>query len=115
MKLTRQLIILLSLVLVISPVTEAYSALMSDSETTQTSHCDQSKQNVVEKSCCQNDQCNSNSLTMQCSHAGNLSALSTDGRIVSSRITLSFSVTSLTQELDKGSPNIPHRPPIVTL
>ena len=111
MKLTRQLIILLSLVLVISPVTEAYSALMSDSETTQTSHCDQLNQNVDEKSCCQNDQCNSNSLTMQCSHA----ALSTDGGIVSSRNILSFSVTTLTQELDKGSPNIPHRPPIVTL
>lgn len=111
----KPLIILLSFLLVISPVSVAYSALMSDNEQNQTSHCEQSTHDQDEMSCCQDDQCNNSCLTMQCNHFGKLSGLSEDDRIVSSFNSLFFTVSTLTQVLDKGSPNIPLRPPIVTL
>jgi len=108
----KKIIFLLSLLLVISPVSVAYSALMSDSETKQTSHCEQSSHEQESKSCCQDDQCNNHCQSMQCNHLSKLSALSVDTGIKSLQTALSYTAAILLYGPDNGLAKTPLRPPI---
>ena len=123
---TRRLIILLSFLLVLSPVTSAFSMQvdhgrmehsreMTLAEMDNASACMQTVQDQVDKSCCQDNQCNEHCQTMQCSNSGQLSALSINGSIESSFITLSQIHARLFHEPAMGISNTPLRPPIVYL
>ncbi len=111
----KKIIILLSLLLVISPVSVAYSSLMIDSETEQTSHCEQSEEKPSDKSCCEIDQCNNQCQSMQCNHFGKLSALSVDTGYKSFLDTFSYTSSYQADGPDEGLLNTPLRPPISTL
>ena len=106
---------MLSFLLVISPVSVAYSSLMGDNETEQTSHCKQSSQQQSKKSCCQNDQCNDNQcMSMQCSSFVQ-QAMSAGTQHYALQISKSFIAEHLFYGPEKGPPNTLLRPPIEIL
>ena len=112
----RRLIIVLSLLLAISPVSVAYSYLINDSEAEQSSHCDHSSQQQSMKSCCQNDQCNGNHcMSLQCSGFIHLQALSSGDLITAHHVRKLFTPAKLLYGPDNGPPNTLFRPPIYTL
>jgi len=111
----KKIIILLSLLLAISPVSVAYSAVMIDSETKQSSHCEQMEEKQSDKSCCQIDHCNNQCQSMQCNHFGKLSALSLDGAIKSFQDHFSYNLSYQSNGPDEGLLNTPLRPPISIL
>ena len=107
---------MLSLLLVISPVSVAYSSLMGDSESRQTSHCDQSSQQQSKKSCCQNDQCNDNHCMMlQCSSFVQQAMSAGDSDCTHSDSEIIHSLPHLFYGPDNGPPNTLLRPPIYIL
>jgi hypothetical protein len=111
----KKIIILLSLLLVISPVSVAYSSLMADSESEQTSHCEQSEKKQLDKSCCQVDQCDNQCQSMQCNHFVKISALSPDAGYKSFLDLFSYTSSYQVTGPDEGLLNTPLRPPISTL
>ncbi len=106
---------MLSLLLVISPVSVAYSSFMIDSEAKQASHCDQLEEKQSDKSCCQIDQCNNQCQSMQCNHFGKLSALSVDAGYKSFLGLFSYTSSYQAYGPDEGLLNAPLRPPVSTL
>jgi len=111
----KKIIILLSLLLVISPVSIAYSSLMIDSETKPASHCEQLEEKQSDESCCEIDQCNNQCQSMQCNHFGKLSALSLDTGYKSFLDLFSYTSSYQAYGPDEGMLNTPLRPPISTL
>ena len=112
---TRTLIILLSFLLAIAPVTSAYSSLIfAETEASQTSHCDQAPVQDTEP-CCQNDQCNNNCLSLHCSHFGKLSALTYGQFETVSQIDSSVSLADPPGDPLKVCLSTPFRPPITML
>ena len=106
---------MLCLLLVISPVSVAYSSLLVDTETEQTSHCEQSSQQQSKKICCQNDLCSENQcIDMQCSSFVQ-QAISAGSQIDSHPLGKSFMPANLLYGPDKSPPNTLLRPPIYTL
>jgi len=110
----KRLVILLSLLLAIAPVTVAYSALLVDDEPQQSSHCMQTDQQHDQKkdSCCQDDQCGSHCLVMQCSQFSKLSVIPVSVASASKNIVSSISPPAV-QDLPAGGwSKTPLRPPI---
>ena len=106
----------LSLLLVISPVSVAYSTLVVDSETEQSSHCDTPSQQQSKKSCCQDDQCNDNHCkSLQCHSIVQLQALSIPMQLASHIVSNLFAPALLLYGPDKDSANNLLRPPIYLL
>ncbi len=123
---TRRLIILISFLLVLSPVASAFSiqvdhgrmaqsSKMMLSEMDYTSACQQTAQDQVDESCCQDKQCNEHCQTMQCSNFGQLSTLSINGSIEPNFKTLSQIHARLFYEPASDPFNSPLRPPIASL
>jgi len=123
---TRRLIILLSFLLVISPVTSAFAAQaghgrmehsnnMKFAEMSDAAGCMQAAQDQSDSSCCQDEQCNKHCKTMQCHNAGKLPALSIDDSIQFNHICLSQLHERLFSEPISVIPNTPLRPPKVYL
>ena len=112
----RRLIIVLSFLLVFSPVSVAYSSLMGDSESGQVSHCDSSSQLQSKKSCCGDSQCNDDfCMTLQCGSFVQLSLLTAGGLIESHRDTKLFKPAIFLYGPDNGPPDTLLRPPIYIL
>lgn len=122
----RPIIILLSFLLVFSPVASAFSAQMdhgsmqqsgkmAHAEMDEMSDCLQVDQSPMDKSCCQDEQCDVNCQTTQCHSTGKLPVLSNGGNIGSGFIALSLIHARLFNEPVNIFYNTPLRPPIVNL
>jgi len=121
----RQIFILLSILLVISPVTSAFSADLgsgsmdhSDDARCQMDslpECAQAIQNQIENDCSHDRQCNSKCVSMYCSSVGKLSALSFEDSFEPGYITLSLMRSGLFKEPVTVFSDTPLRPPIMRL
>ena len=123
---TRRLIILLSFLLVISPVTSVFAAQaghghmehssnMKLAEMNDAAGCMQAVQDQTDKSCCQDEQCNKHCQTMQCHNAGKLPAISLDSSFETGFSILTQSHARLFHAPGNGISNTLLRPPIVHL
>ena len=110
----KRLLILLSLLLAIAPVTVAYSALLVDDEPQQSSHCMQTDQQYEQSndSCCQDEQCGSHCQVMQCSQFSKLSVIPVSAVSASKNIVTSISAPGIQDVPAGGWSKTPHRPPI---
>ena len=117
---------MLSFLLVLAPVTSAYSAQMGHGSMDQgstTKHaamsdvsaCMHVAQDQSKKSCCEDSQCDKHCQTMQCHAAGKLSAISVDGSIEPGFNILSQIHARLFHAPANGISNTLLRPPIVHL
>ena len=110
----KRLVILLSLLLAIAPVTVAYSALLVDDAPQQSSHCMQTDQQHEQNndSCCQDDQCGSHCLVMQCSQFSKLSVIPVSVVSATKKIVSSISAPGILDVPAGGWSKTPLRPPI---
>ncbi|MEA1890469.1 MAG: hypothetical protein U9N50_11890 [Pseudomonadota bacterium] len=117
---------MLSFLLVLAPVTSAFSAQMGhDSmdqgstmrhfEMSDVSACTHVAQDQSKKSCCEDSQCDKHCQAMQCHTAGKLSAISVDGSIEPGFNILRQIHARLFHLPANGISNTPLRPPIVHL